>query len=303
MPQKLIHHALIICTKNRARTLDKQREYLEKQTHVPEFLFVVDASDSVNDVEHRNRYRHIPINLTVLHSKPHLPFQRNLAIQHLPDSIRIVHFLDDDSFPESNYFVEINRSFLENESFWGIGGLINKTNIHKPFLLDPTTPGTLSLNGRTLDAQAFPYSLNRIFESRYLSGCSMSFRKEAFDITTFDENLNGYAQDEDLAFCLSLKKKLGVTPFTSIWHEKAADARLNPCRFKEQAIINRYYVMKMYAATEFSEYKFALNLFIQCLVLIRKPKQNQELIIGWIRATKKWIRYRKNPSLTAILSE
>lgn len=303
MPQKLIDHALIICTKNRASALDKQREYLEMQTHIPEFLYLVDASDIFNDDEHRRRYQHIPVHLTIFHSQPHLPFQRNLAIQHLPDSIRIVHFLDDDSFPEANYFDEINRAFFENESFWGIGGLIKQANIHKPFFLDPPIPGTLASNGRTLDAQVFPYSLNRIFESRYLSGCSMSFRREAFDITTFDENLKGYAQDEDLAFCLSLKKKLGVTPFTAIWHFKVADARLNSCRFKEQAIINRYYVMKTYATAEFSEYRFTLNLFVQCLILIRKPLQNQELIIGWIRAVKKWIRYRKNPSLTAILSE
>jgi GT2 family glycosyltransferase len=131
----------------------------------------------------------------------------------------------------------------------------------------------------------------------------MSFRFKAFEIAQFDENLFGYAQDEDLAFCLSLRKPLGVTPFTAIWHDKTPDSRLEPQTFKEKAIVNRYYVVKSLIPNEFSELDFAISLFFQFLSLIRKPIVNKMLIKGLINGAKKWLRFRKNPSVSSILGK
>src|SRR5690606_7781991 len=143
----------------------------------PEQLIVVDASKEFNLEIHQNRYESLTCKFTCIPSFPNLPAQRHLGVQILYEEIEVVHFLDDDLFPEANYFSELTHCFDTYPSISGFGALIQQDSVYKPRFFDPTTPGTITANGRTLDAQVYPLSRTEIFPSSYLSGCSMSFRR------------------------------------------------------------------------------------------------------------------------------
>jgi hypothetical protein len=98
--------AIVICTKERPRELKFLLDYLESQISWSALVLVVDSSPRINpefilDIE---KYK---FNLEILQSRPSLPYQRNLALDHLSrfyPQMLFVHFIDDDVIPSLGYF-------------------------------------------------------------------------------------------------------------------------------------------------------------------------------------------------------
>ncbi|TNE72932.1 hypothetical protein EP331_05970 [bacterium] len=280
MPTLLAKHALIICTKDRSEVLNEQVKSFLACDFFPEQLILVDASESFDRLHHQKRYESLLAHFTCISASPHLPAQRNLGLQLLSSEIQFVHFLDDDFFPKPNYFTELNRCFLSNPSIFGFGALIKQDTVYKPRFFDPKIPGTIAINGRTLDAQVYPLSQTELFPTHYLSGCSMSFRRTVFNESRFNENLRGYAQDEDLDFCIQLNKELAITPFTSGFHNKSEQARISRRAFKKSAVINRYSVLNNAKHISFRLFDFLAVNIIQLGILCLHPIKNKEHIFG-----------------------
>ncbi len=290
-PEILYNEALIICTKNRLYELKNVATSLYLCSFIPEYIVLIDGSDLHEKLTITKLFSHL--NSTLLISSTEIasiPFQRNLGISLLPNSCKIVHFIDDDFLPNKNYFHHLSQFLLLNKNkVLGAGGRIlpiskkNKSTLfHFIFGLNSNQPGIVLSSGRTTESQAilhsfFPYT------SLFLSGCSMSFDYSIFSRFKFDESLKGYAQDEDLAFCLQLPKdSIFVVPKAFGIHLKSTTNRLDKISFKKMSVINRFYVMKNYASNRFSVPAFHWSIFGQLLILCKSPVKNSDLIKGLI---------------------
>jgi hypothetical protein len=285
----LKNEALVICTRNRIIELQKLALILKKCTYLPDEFILVDASDIFKENELLLLFDGLFPKIIISESIASLPFQRNKAISLLSKEIEIVHFIDDDFFPSESYFFHLSFFLKNNSEALGAGGILlpirNKPKIslfHTIFKLDSNVPGIVLSSGRTSDSQSYVYS-SFPYKTQFLSGCSMSFKQSVTTQFNFDENLKGYAQDEDVAFCLQLPpKSLFVIPEATGFHHKSPLNRLNDFEFKKISVQNRYYVMKTYSPSIFKKSHFLLSLIGQLLILLRSPIKNYKLIHGLI---------------------
>jgi len=298
-PKHLQNDALLICTRNRFNELDNLSKTLNNCAYLPEILVIIDASDEFNEEFLKHIFGGIFSKVLIKHTTASLPYQRNIGTKLLPLHVQNVHFIDDDFHPEPFYFYHLSN-FLNKSDFTilGSGGSListkNKSNtsvFHTLFNLDSHIPGIVLSSGRTTEPQAITTSIFA-YSTQFLSGCSMSFKKSTFESFSFDEHLSGYAQDEDLAFCLQLpKNSLYVVPEAKGRHLKSLSNRLVDFTFKKSSVINRFYVMNKYAPTVFNKSSFYFSLLGQTLILAKHPIKNLNLIkglvSGWIEILKK----------------
>lgn len=284
----LENEALIICTFNRQQQLNSTLTYVSLAKKLPEILILCHSgSFDANQINssHLNRFKERIFIQSAISS---LPYQRNLALKKIPKTIQIIHFIDDDFEPDSNYFSELSAFIKSNPNCSGVGGKIlpesqqQLTWYSKIFLLDSNKAGRILKSGRTVEPQANHY-LDNPFSTQFLSGCSMSFKSSSIRTKVFDENLLGYAQDEDLAFCLQFKSEsLFVNPMAFGYHRKSDDSRLSSFEFKKMSVINRYYVMNTYYKHGFSRFLFLWSHLGQLIALIVSHKSSKDLIFGQI---------------------
>lgn len=286
MAKFLENEALLICTKDRYAILEELAFSLSKCSFLPEFLVFVDASHPQNPEFINKSFSFFGQKLSVISSKAHLPFQRNLGIKSLPKSINIIHFIDDDFLPNSDYFSHLSAFLKSKNSALGVGGKIEPISKSNPnwisslFLLETKQAGILLKSGRTTEPQATENGVIS-YPTQFLSGCSMSFKSHIFSSFLFDETLEAYAQDEDLAFCLQLPENtLFVEPKAIGFHKKSTLSRLNPRFYKKMVILNRWIVLQNYAKARIHPLAFFWSCLGQILIMSRNPNKNKELIFG-----------------------
>lgn len=193
---------LIVCTKDRPVELFSCLASVLVSTNVPNEVIVVDSS-SGHDTEllcaqlctgsltHIHYYR----------SAPGLTHQRNFGLSMVDACSEIVHFLDDDTIVDRQYFTEIETAFLDTEDAVAVGGRV--VDMYRPGIVtriwERAREGSVSSGGinyvcRTVSPQ--PRTVD------WLSGCSMSFRSSVFERFRFDERRLGNGVGEDVDFCL-----------------------------------------------------------------------------------------------------
>ena len=230
--------AVIVATKNRSAEIARYALASLERSAFRDFVCVVwDASDDERTREVAEggawtfplRYFRAP--------RVGLPSQRNDAVDYvlrrLP-SVRYILFVDDDSELSENALEGLLVGFDDKE-IWGL-------NIpHVPVwggAVDGKVPYTFS-RSRTVTS----YLHNRSscpelpgIDVEWLSGCSMAFRKEVFDVLALRfpeafQRFGGYALGEDVALSFYLYKKKGKRLRNTIWgtlqHHAAGGARLN----------------------------------------------------------------------------
>ena len=108
-------------------------------------LIVVDASDADIRAENRRTVNSVETILSV-----HWPYtetpssarQRNTALDRLPPSVEVVHFIDDDVTVHEDYFDTLSDVLPGHPKVGGVGG-----RIHQPKAL-PTQPSEPRRLGR-----------------------------------------------------------------------------------------------------------------------------------------------------------
>jgi len=288
-PNVLLNEALLICTRNRLNELDSLATTLNLCSFIPEYIVLIDASDKHEKSTLTSLFSIIKSKLIISASEiASIPFQRNLGVSLLPNTCEIVHFIDDDFLPNQDYFFYLSQFLIQNKNkALGAGGRIlpisiknNLTVFDSIFGLNASEPGIVLPSGRTTESQAILHS-SFSYTSLFLSGCSMSFFFNIFSSFKFDETLQGYAQDEDLAFCLQLpRNSIFVVPYANGKHQKSITNRLNNYSFKKMSVINRFYVMNTYAKNYFSIPSFHWSLLGQLIILCKSPIKNSSLIKG-----------------------
>lgn len=203
-PLARLHHELVICTRNRADDLALALRTASEQTLQPQVVTVVDASDDGDSKEVVLRWAEVAaergVRVRWLPAAPGLPAQRNLAARS--STADVLHFVDDDVELDPRYLQELAAVLEGDDRVVGAGGLIVNQEPNRPriwwrlAMMDSNRRGTVLPSGvaTIIVTSSEPRS------TRWLSGCSMSYRTEVVREIGFDESLAGYALMEDVDF-------------------------------------------------------------------------------------------------------
>ncbi|MBU0995215.1 MAG: glycosyltransferase [Proteobacteria bacterium] len=245
--------SLIICTRNRVQDLRDCFDSVIHQTHSVDEIIIVDSSDNLLTRELSEDYKtRTDISLKYIHTSPGLTKQRNIGIRMAHGDI--VTFLDDDVILESNYFKEIINAFCSSTNIVAVGGNITNSSTLRGskklfftmFLLERENDekGYIQKSG-FVNNLAYN-TITKMTETKTLSGCNYSFRKEILDDHLFDEFFDGYGLSEDVEFSYRVSKgkgnKMVITPFAKLIHKESPVARTGLKKLFEMRIVNHYYV-------------------------------------------------------------
>lgn len=210
----LLVDELIVCTKDRPEDLRRCLSSIALCSPFPGTVTIVDGSE---DGSARNVVRDFKSSLPTkyLQTLPGLPFQRNQGVS--ASCADIVHFIDDDTIVEPEYFAAIMAVFHHRTDVIGVSGYITNLGDHHPTRLTRALhldgdEGSLLASG--LNVLVFTAGRDR--RVQWLSGCSMSYRRHVLCHESFDERLRGYALGEDV----ELSTRVGR--HGTLWHASAA---------------------------------------------------------------------------------
>lgn len=222
---------VVICTRNRPRDLAVCLRSIQTSVTESRHLLVVDSSpDDRSELVVDSARPRMAGNVVYVKSAPGLTFQRNVALDLIGSSHRIVHFIDDDVEVESAYFSEIEGFLQSHRAYVGCGGFI--TNLppepsiarFSPFARS-TTQGSVSRSG--VNYLVRKIGVDEFRNVDWLSGCSMSFNLDRISGLRFDERRKGVGTGEDVDFCLRALQRgpIAVTGRARMVHHQSLSNR------------------------------------------------------------------------------
>lgn len=294
--------SLIICTYMRSQPLLKLLQSVVLQTLYPNEILVIDGSKN-NETKTRlkdNNFKNLKY-FKVNEKNRGITKQRNLGIDKVSNNIDIVCFLDDDTVLIPSYFYELIKTFENDNSISGVGGVaINenrwqkidtskKYNSKKYYLFEGYAykeglrnvvrnylglqsnllPGKMSKfsNGRTCG-----YPLNgKTYDVDLLIGMSFSFRKDIFNFIKFSEYFEGYGLYEDADFSIRAVQfgKNVINTKVQLNHYHNQEGRPNKYNYGKMVVRNGWYVWRVGNPDPSLKAKFKWHFITILLTLIR----------------------------------
>ncbi len=282
----------IVCTRGRPAILADCLASLQRQTEPPIEILVVEA----NDAPASSLLPSIcgegvrALGVRVLRTRPGLPHQRNVGIDHAVGEI--LSFFDDDTVLEPGYLAAVADEFARDRDhrIGGVGGALVpdptpqwsplRRAFLKLFLLPHHGTGRLQRSGHP----EYLLSPAERQEVQFLSGCNMSFRREVFASARFDERLDGYAHGEDLHFSHLVSRcwRLVVTPRARIDHREAGGGRPVGGTRVEMATRNHRLFFREQVIRNLRDWvPHGIAAVGELLVLLRHPGEGR--LGGWLR--------------------
>lgn len=213
--------SIIIPTKNRRDTIRATVESIVAQSIRPDELVVVDQSETDRLSSELGEFV-AATGIRLIHLwRPDLTGlaqARNVGFDASAGGI--VLFLDDDVALESTYIEQMLRHYRNDGEgrLGGVGGLITNDQVPEPLLYKWFLRGPFA--DPRARFQAHPTGQSR---TTALSGCNMSYRREAYGCARADESLKGYSAGEDweLGQRISRRFELILTSDARLEHRKS----------------------------------------------------------------------------------
>lgn len=274
----MISYDIVLCTKNREKSLEVSIPSFLNQKYLPEKIIVVDASDEHGKIlsllkELLQGYKG---EFTFIESEGNLPLQRNIGLEYV--TADIVAFPDDDSvwFPDTIenilkiYELDVDKKIggvCAAESHLPPQGLVIDGNesysmtTHHRFmnqigslryrLEDKYIPNPYKLLGASYwkDRELpFAFEENNVVLVEYMTGFRMSFRASDIKKTKFNPDLGsrtGWTGGEDVDGCFRImKNKLIVgARDAKVFHYKFPAKRTTGYKYGFVFFLNRIYVV------------------------------------------------------------
>ena len=273
-----LNFSLIICTYQRAEALERLLESVKNQSLFPNQILIIDGSVD-EETKHLISELKFP-NLEYFKVGPQdkgLTRQRNYGLSKVAGNSQIVCFLDDDVILESDYFMELLKTFSEFPDALGVCGyIINDTLWHKideknsPKKTDFVYEGWFRKEGSRfrlrrklgLEPNQKPgfmpdfshgYSVGfippsgKIYPIEMLMGGVAAYRKSVFKELSFSHYFEGYGLYEDADFSLRLAKKgkLYVNTNARLEHHHVSSGRPNHYLYGKMVVKNGWYVWRI----------------------------------------------------------
>jgi len=271
--------ALIICTYMRPLSLFKLLNTVEIQTKVPDEIVIVDGSTNEESKQMLERKQHkLNIRYYKVSDKDRgLTKQRNYGIRQVSEFIDIVAFLDDDIELDSNYFEEIERTYLSKKDAVAVGGISTnevtwtkadklterslkyftfegwsrrddiRYRIRKTFrLISNRQPGRVAPFGHERSIGFLPPT-GKIYETDFLMGGIASYKKEIFNLVSFSSFFEGYGLYEDKDFSLRIRKygKIYINTNAKVEHHHDPLGRPNYIKYGQMVVWNGWRVWRV----------------------------------------------------------
>lgn len=273
----MLKFSLVICTYQRPNEIRRLLEAIAKQTTIPDEIIVVDGSlDDQTETVIKENSGLLGDRLFYLHvqeAERGLTRQRNVGIRHAKGEI--IAFLDDDTVPNINYFVEILACFQRHPEAIGVGGLItNETNwspanlekppslgifrwkqwerredfrwrLRKLLKLDsPLPPGWMPPFGHGRSGN-YPPDDND-YQVEAIIGAAFAWRNKVFNVYQFSTYFEGYGLYEDLDFCIAALQEGSIYLCTraQLEHHHASGGRPNQFRYGMMVVRNGWFVWR-----------------------------------------------------------
>ncbi len=252
--------SLIICTYKRSLEIVKLIKHLVTLNDLPSEILIIDGSndtDTLKELDNFFLHNENKINSKIIYiiAPTGLTIQRNAGIDISKGEI--IHFLDDDCFPEQDYFYEIEKLFDSDNKIGGVTANIlnerssklslkNKIRFWIGIYSKKHTPGIYYCNGSSIPPETKAI-LTEDYEVNILSGACMSFRKKTLnEAGDFSEFFSGYAQGEDLEASLRVNKisKLMIAHKAKCNHYHVNVSRPNLFKKGYMEVYNKYYIWK-----------------------------------------------------------
>jgi len=211
MPNPALTTSVVICTRNRAESLDLCLRHLAQQTHQADQVVVVDNSDLAKreEIEALVQGRAE----LVYYDGPlgSLPAMRNVGLK--ASTGEVVAYIDDDGYADPEWLAQLLDTYSNYPDAAGVGSRIVQGSE------ETHGPGGVYNCGRFSVARG-PYGncnyiCDHVFEVEQYQGTSMSFRRDAIlAMGGWDPKINGgYGSYEDLSICLGIKRNGGKLYF------------------------------------------------------------------------------------------
>ncbi len=275
--------AFIIATKDRKQDLYSLLTNIEKQSHLPDQIIIVDSSiEPLKAIE--KKFNSLKIDY-ITYYPPSAAGQRNAGLELIENDIDLVGFVDDDIIFAMNA-IENMLKFWKTESE-DIGGasfnILNQgtADFDKLKLSDFTTK--IGLYDRKIGNVAKSGWHNRIMavesttQVEWLPTTAVIWRKNIFKEFKFDPYFDGYSYLEDLDFSYSVGKKHNMVIYANAgyYHYQSPRGRIDLFKFGEKEVQNRLYFVQKHSLS-LSRCFMALTIrFIMTLLLgiIKLDKQ------------------------------
>jgi GT2 family glycosyltransferase len=223
-------------------------------------VLVVDGSDR-EEAERTARVvqdwsdEETPIHYHRYSGAPAATRQRNAGVDLLPDSVEIVHFIDDDVTLRAGYFDALRAAFEQHPHLLGVGGIITASGGtsprpsvhwgHRLFLLRADRPSRVLPSGQTTPAWATRTEGPQPAE--WLSTCASSYRAFVFDTHRFDPAVEGPSPRlEDLDFSVRVAEDgpLAVAPGARCVHCVSSRNRRGTAATMRERLVRRYWFVR-----------------------------------------------------------
>lgn len=227
--------SVIICTRNRCNDLVACLQSVATQSKVPEELIIVDSSDEplMQQALFTQFFTSVifpATNLTYLHTRPGLTYQRNQGIAKAQGNI--IYFFDDDVIISPSYLAQMQAIFTHYPEY--AGGMGDITNItrnktrywwYRRFFLLPHEGGSGYFTWSGMPTHA--YGTHHFKQVEVVGGCCMAFRTHILKQYYFDETMERYCylEDADIAWRISRQYPLFYNPAAQLVHYESPHAR------------------------------------------------------------------------------
>ncbi len=272
MEPKRAGSAYIIAVKDRPDELLAAVESLVRQTVLPAELCIVDSSEETPARERIEKMcANVGLTLDYFHPAPvGLTIQRNIGIDRTTGDP--VFFIDDDVYLEADCHEQILKEYDRWDGAHGVkvGGIrATPKRPDDPPLISILWRKLFGINGWWPEASGkfrrgfwvHGVSTSKgVRKIQYQLGWFMSFRREVFELERFDENLGGYAHQEDLDFTYRVFKRGYVflqTPTAICDHFKVSTGRLSRHELMRMNMHNQFYMHRKNMPQDF-RHKLAL---------------------------------------------
>jgi GT2 family glycosyltransferase len=249
--------SVIICTYQRALSLDRFLDSLALQDHRPDNVIIVDASPN-EDSEIRIRARRDidALGGTICYYRVSGPLkgltrQRNFGLRRVATDL--VAFFDDDIVLRPNclgVMEHVHRTL--GESVVGVGAYLEggrgrPTSLWRVRralrMVSNLLPGTYQRSGMSVPWGFMPVSEETV-DGDYLPGGATMWKTSILRELSFDESFEGYGQGEDLEFSLRARRKgrLVLCGAARLQHLHDETGRPDYFRLGYMAIYNRFQI-------------------------------------------------------------
>ena len=244
--------SLVVATKDRPDDLRKMLNSLRDQTMAPAEIVVVDASsDPVESI--LKEFPTLPFRY-LRHFPPSAAAQRNAGIQACSPFATLIGFADDDILFEPDAFEHLLH-FWDTASSDTLGAAFNLRNYPqrgRSFLkrsrfsealgLYSPRPGSVSASGW----QTVIPGLGQDQFVDWLPTTAVTFRREAFQLSLFDDFFESYSylEDLDLSYTISRVGRLAVVAAAGFRHFPSPSGRVTSFQFGRFEVRNRLYFVR-----------------------------------------------------------